>query len=120
MTTALSKLQGAEEARIAKESRCLPAQFWIVIAAYNEEGRIGPVLDDLLRVAPNIVVVDDGSTDATTSEVLKRPVLLLRHVLNIGQGAALQTGITFALKKDAHYIATFFIAKVRNVRSRAF
>ena len=78
-----------------------------MVAAYNEERRIGRVLDGLLPIAPNVVVVSDGSTDATAAEVLKRPVWLVRHALNMGQGAALQTGIAFALKQGAGYVATF-------------
>jgi glycosyltransferase involved in cell wall biosynthesis len=85
----------------------LPDDFWVVIAAYNEEKRIGRVLDGLVPAAPNIVVVDDGSADGTASEALQRPVWLLRHAVNLGQGAAIQTGITFALKRGAGYVATF-------------
>jgi polyprenyl-phospho-N-acetylgalactosaminyl synthase len=80
---------------------------WIVIPAYNEEGRIGAVLDQLLHHWPNIVVVDDASTEGTVRAVLARPVWLLRHVVNLGQGAALQTGISFALRREAQYIITF-------------
>lgn len=89
------------------QGRALPADFWVVVAAYNEERRIGRVLDDLALIAPNTVVVDDGSNDATAAVALKRPVWLLRHALNVGQGAALQTGIAFALKQQAGYLATF-------------
>ena len=78
-----------------------------MITAYNEQQRIGAVLDDLLQVAENIVVVDDGSRDDTAGEVLKRPVWLARHAVNLGQGAALQTGIAFALERQADYIITF-------------
>jgi polyprenyl-phospho-N-acetylgalactosaminyl synthase len=85
----------------------LPESLWIVIAAYNEQRRIGAVVDDLLKTAKNIVVVDDGSRDDTAGEVLKRPVWLARHTVNLGQGAALQTGITFALQRQAEYIITF-------------
>ncbi len=85
----------------------LPNGLWIAVAAYNEQRRIGAVLDDLLKVAKNIVVVDDGSRDDTAGEVLQRPVWLVRHAVNLGQGAALQTGIAFALERQAEYIITF-------------
>jgi polyprenyl-phospho-N-acetylgalactosaminyl synthase len=85
----------------------LPEELWIVVTAYNEQKRIGAVLDDLLKTAKNIVVVDDGSSDGTASEVLKRPVWLVRHGVNLGQGAALQTGIAFVLERQAETIITF-------------
>ena len=59
----------------ATSSQPLPDGLWIVIAAYNEQRRIGAVLDGLLAVTKNIVVVNDGSRDDTAGEVLKRPVV---------------------------------------------
>jgi glycosyltransferase involved in cell wall biosynthesis len=81
--------------------------LWVVIAAYNEQRRIGAVLKNLSRIAKNIVVVDDGSRDETAQEILRHPVWLLRHVANLGQGASLQTGISFAIRQGAEYIVTF-------------
>ena len=92
---------------MALDREGLPEAFWVVVAAFNEETRIGRVLDALLERCANIVVVNDGSTDATCEKVLRRPVWLLQHFVNLGQGAALQTGITFALQQGAEYIATF-------------
>ncbi len=85
----------------------LPENLWVVVAAYNEQCRIGAVLDALTRVVRNVVVVDDGSCDETAREALQRPVWFLRHAVNLGQGAALQTGISFALAREAEYVVTF-------------
>jgi glycosyltransferase involved in cell wall biosynthesis len=85
----------------------LPDSVWVVIAAYNERQRIGRVLDGLLPCVRNVVVVDDGSRDETAEEAVKRPVWLVRHPVNLGQGASLQTGIAFALEQGAQYIVTF-------------
>jgi glycosyltransferase involved in cell wall biosynthesis len=82
-------------------------EVWVVLAAYNEQQRIGAVLDDLLGTVCHVVVVDDGSRDGTVVEALKRRVWVLRHGVNLGQGAALQTGISFALAHGAQYVATF-------------
>lgn len=79
----------------------------VVVAAFNEAARIGRVLDELLEFASGIVVVDDGSADGTAAEILQRPVWLLRHPVNLGQGAALQTGLTFSLRQGAQYLVTF-------------
>lgn len=80
---------------------------WVVMPACNEEARIGPALDGVLRVASRVVVVDDGSTDRTADAALRRPVWLVSHPVNLGQGAALQTGIDFALARGAACIVTF-------------
>ncbi|MCR4411021.1 MAG: glycosyltransferase family 2 protein [Thermoguttaceae bacterium] len=85
----------------------LPDDVWVVVPAYNEGSRLGSVLQGLLQVAKNVVVVDDGSADDTAEAALRYPVWVLRHVVNLGQGAALQTGITFALRQGAEYVATF-------------
>jgi len=90
-----------------KDAAALPEGLWVVIAAYNEQRRIGAVLKNLSRIAKNIVVVDDGSRDETAQEILRHPVWLLRHVANLGQGASLQTGISFAIRQGAEYIVTF-------------
>src|SRR5437016_3907271 len=83
---------------------------WIVVAAYNEADRLEATLRDLLatgRGSYDIVVVDDGSTDSTWSIASRFPVWTLRHPINCGQGAAIRTGITFALDRGAQIIVTF-------------
>lgn len=92
---------------VASVHKPLPDGLWVVIAAHNEQRRIGRVLDELLRTVRNIVVVDDGSEDETAAEVAKRPVWLVKHGMNLGQGASLQTGISFALSQRARTIVTF-------------
>jgi glycosyltransferase involved in cell wall biosynthesis len=82
-------------------------RVWVVVAAYNEERRLGETLRGLCAVCPNVVVVDDGSSDATEAAALRHPVWVLRHVINCGQGAALQTGIDFALRRGAEVVVTF-------------
>jgi hypothetical protein len=52
----------------------------------------------------NVVVVDDGSRDDTLQVALGHKVWVLRHRLNCGQGAALQTGIEFALRQGAEIL----------------
>lgn len=69
---------------------------------------IGQVLADLLQYSYRVVVVDDGSTDQTMQAALQYPVTVLRHVTNLGQGAALQTGMRYALSfPGTRVIVTF-------------
>lgn len=82
-------------------------KLFVVIAAYNEDAVIGRVVRELRAVYPNVVVVDDGSSDETWRSAREGGAIVLRHLLNRGQGAALQTGITFALEKGAEVIVTF-------------
>jgi glycosyltransferase involved in cell wall biosynthesis len=82
-------------------------QIWVIIPAFNEGTRILRVLDELTATARNVVVVDDGSNDDTGLTVLTRPVWLVTHPVNLGQGAAIQTGIDFALARGAAYLVTF-------------
>jgi len=83
-------------------------QIFVVIPAYNVEEMIDKVIKDLKNEGyRNIVVVDDGSSDKTYEVASKQGVYVLRHVINRGQGAALKTGIDFALSKGADIIVTF-------------
>ena len=84
-----------------------PDRIFILVRAYNEGARIGPTLDTLLRRWPAVVVIDDGSTDDTSQVALQRPVWVVRHPLNCGAGAALKTGIDFALAQGAQVLVTF-------------
>ena len=82
-------------------------KIFVVMAAYNEADAIRPVIDSLLVSYPYVVVVDDASTDGTAEALRNSPVYLLRHCVNRGQGAALQTGIEFALSQGAEIVVTF-------------
>lgn len=82
-------------------------QSWIVIPAYNEEARLPQVLRGLVAKQFRIVVVDDGSTDRTAAVATNAGAIVLRHLINRGQGAALRTGIQFALEHGAEEIITF-------------
>ena len=80
----------------------------IVIAAWNEEKNIAKVIHSLKSEGyKNIIVVDDGSEDKTHEIVEKEGATALRHIVNRGQGAALQTGMTYALLNGAKYIVHF-------------
>jgi glycosyltransferase involved in cell wall biosynthesis len=79
----------------------------VVIAAYNEAAMIANVVRDVARAFRSVVVVDDGSRDRTADLALEAGATVLVHPINLGQGAALQTGITYAVKAGFEYIVTF-------------
>lgn len=82
--------------------------IYIVIAAYNEEKSISKVIKDLHKHNYyNIIVVDDFSQDNTIKVAENLGVIVLKHIINRGQGAALRTGIEYALGKGAKVIITF-------------
>lgn len=83
-------------------------KIWFAIPAFNEEKSIAKVIKDLKSAGYKlIVVVDDCSTDNTYKEAKKKKIIVLKHIINRGQGAALRTGIDYALKKRAEFIVTF-------------
>ena len=83
------------------------SQTWIVIAAFNEANVIADVVSAVLREGWSVVVVDDGSRDDTAARAKAVGARVVRHSINLGQGAALQTGIDFALRRGAHNLITF-------------
>jgi glycosyltransferase involved in cell wall biosynthesis len=81
---------------------------WLIIPVYNEGPVVGEVIEGALRVFPNIVCVDDGSTDDSARIVHEAGATLVQHPINLGQGAALRTGLDFALSDpNADYFVTF-------------
>lgn len=83
------------------------AGVYVVIAAYNESTCLREVVEGVRKLYPHVVVVDDGSSDSTSAAAREGGAHVLRHVINRGQGAALQTGIEFALGRGAEVIVTF-------------
>jgi polyprenyl-phospho-N-acetylgalactosaminyl synthase len=81
---------------------------WVVVPMYNEEGSIGSVVADLRRVFPRVVCVDDGSRDQSAVVARAAGASVLAHSVNLGQGAALQTGFDFvARQEDTRWVVTF-------------
>ena len=85
----------------------MKAAIAVVIAAYNEAEALEPVVRGALAYAKWVVVVDDGSLDDTAERARQAGAYVARHSVNLGQGAALQTGIDLALRLGASYVVTF-------------
>ncbi|MFA6322222.1 MAG: glycosyltransferase family 2 protein [Candidatus Buchananbacteria bacterium] len=82
-------------------------KVFVVIAAYNEEQTIKQVAAEVRNQGYQVLVVDDGSTDQTAKLASEAGAVVLSHSFNRGQGAALQTGIVYALNQKAEIIVTF-------------
>jgi polyprenyl-phospho-N-acetylgalactosaminyl synthase len=81
---------------------------WIVIPAFNEATVIGEVVADVRSVFDHVVVVDDGSGDDTGAIALRAGAHLVRHPVNLGQGAAIQTGVEYGRRQPgAEVFVTF-------------
>ena len=81
---------------------------WLIVPCYNE----GPVIFDVLTHAretfPNIVAVNDGSRDDSAAQIRAAGAHLVNHPVNLGQGAAIQTGVEYARSQPgARYFVTF-------------
>jgi glycosyltransferase involved in cell wall biosynthesis len=85
----------------------LHPKLWVICAAYNEATVIGRVVEELGRAGHQVVVVDDGSSDGTRHVAAAAGAHVVVHPINLGQGAALQTGIDFALSHGADILVTF-------------
>ena len=81
--------------------------IWVAVPAYNEGAAVGRAVAELLRCSYQVVVVDDGSSDDTAARAQTAGAMVVRHPVNLGQGAALQTGISFALRQGADIVVTF-------------
>lgn len=80
----------------------------IIVPVYNEAKVIRKVILDLLKHFKYVVCVNDGSKDTSVDEILKTKAMLVNHPINMGQGAALQTGVEFARDlSDVKYYVTF-------------
>lgn len=79
----------------------------VVIAAYNEAGVIDRVVREVRSRGYTVVVVDDGSSDGTASAAATAGARVVRHPVNLGQGAALETGLEFGRRCGYQRFVTF-------------
>lgn len=89
-------------------ARTAESDVYLVIPLYNEEGVIADVVRGALQSFSHVVCIDDGSRDASAARAREAGAVVLRHAVNLGQGAALQTGIEYArAQPGAKFIVTF-------------
>ncbi len=81
---------------------------WIIVPAFNEAPVIGDVVAELRSAFAHVVCVDDGSRDETGDAALRAGAHVVPHPVNLGQGAAIQTGVEYARRQPgATAFATF-------------
>src|SRR4051812_25046985 len=81
---------------------------WLITPVFNEAPVIADVITEALGVFPHMVCIDDGSSDDSAARISTTGAHLLRHPVNLGQGAALQTGFSYALAQPGtRYLVTF-------------
>ncbi|NNM46388.1 glycosyltransferase family 2 protein [Knoellia koreensis] len=81
---------------------------WLVVPLYNEATVIADVVRRAREVFPHVVCVDDGSADDSARLAAQAGAVVVRHPVNLGQGAALQTGFEYALSvPDMRWVVTF-------------
>ena len=83
---------------------------WVVVPTFNEAPVVRSVVERLREAFPNVVGVDDGSTDGSSAELRAGGARLVRHPINLGAGAAYQTGVDFALRDPAAELFVTFDA----------
>lgn len=84
-----------------------PPSSCIVVPTYNNQLTIGDVIKDILKVTPELIVVNDGSTDGTDNILSEIPGLsVITHEQNLGKGAALLSGFRFAARSGYDYAIT--------------
>jgi glycosyltransferase involved in cell wall biosynthesis len=84
----------------------MPGTFAIIIPAWNEALTLGPLVKRARTQAERVIVVDDGSTDATGALAEAAGAAVLRHPRNLGKGAALRTGLRHARAQGCHWAVT--------------
>jgi glycosyltransferase involved in cell wall biosynthesis len=81
--------------------------IYVVIPVYNEAGVLRQTLTPLVEAGYTVVVVDDGSTDGSALALEQMKVVVLHHAVNLGQGAALETGMDYARTHGAEAVVHF-------------
>lgn len=74
---------------------------WVVIPMYNEGSVVASVIHHVRETFPYVVCVDDGSSDDSAEQAERAGAVVVRHPINLGQGASLQTGFAYALSDPA-------------------
>jgi len=84
----------------------LNKSYAAVIPAYNEERSIRKVVEGCFSYVPEVIVIDDGSTDKTLEQLASTKATVLKQVKNVGKGSALKRGFEYGKNKGIDYLIT--------------
>jgi glycosyltransferase involved in cell wall biosynthesis len=79
---------------------------WLVVPMFNEGPVVREVVAEALKTFGNVVCVDDGSSDDSVEQASAGGAVVVRHPINLGAGAAIRTGLDYALQDPS---AEFFV-----------
>jgi UDP-N-acetylglucosamine---dolichyl-phosphate N-acetylglucosaminyltransferase len=79
-------------------------KIFAIIPAYDEEERVSETVKQVKKFVDEVIVIDDGSKDQTYFEAKKSKAIVLKHIVNMGKGVAMKTGIEYAISKKANKI----------------
>ncbi len=86
-----------------KNKNCL-----VIVPIFNEKENIRKVLEDLQNYFENIIVINDGSDDSSYEHIKSQDIYYLKHIINLGQGASIDSGLRYFLSnKKFDYAITF-------------
>ena len=80
--------------------------YCVIVPAYEESGRIGKTIAGIREQGPDVVVVDDGSTDGTADAARAAGAVTIEHETNMGKGVALNTGLAYASRQGYEFVIT--------------
>ena len=83
-----------------------PQPTFVLIPAFNEAATIRGLVQRALAAVPDVIVVDDGSTDGTSAQLAGLPIALLAHPRNLGKAASLWRGLDYAIARGARRVVT--------------
>ena len=81
-------------------------RYCVILPTYNNSGTLTDVVERTLKVCPDVIVVNDGSTDNTQTELCGLDVSVINHDKNRGKGKALKTGLAYAAQNGFTHAVT--------------
>lgn len=118
-TTSLCQNVAVPKSSTKVSDRSRERDAWIVVPIFNEAEVIGPVIEELTEHFAHVVCVDDGSSDESAELARQAGARVLQHPMNLGQGAALQTGFDYVLSHPGATHAITFDADGQHLVSDA-